>query len=70
MAPRRPGLSCAARLQEVCHVESPEPSPLLALVTVCAGALLAVSPRGAAAEAAAPAAHTARHGPTARPKST
>ncbi len=45
---------------------------LLALVTVCAGALLAVKPAGgadAAAEAAAPAAHTARHGPTARPKS-
>ena len=45
---------------------------LLALVTVCAGALLAAKPAGgadAAAEAAAPAAHTARHSPTARPKS-
>src|SRR5437879_12502822 len=45
---------------------------LLALVTVCAGALLAVKPAGgadAAAQASAPAAHTARHGPTARPRS-
>src|SRR5437660_11373320 len=45
---------------------------LLALATVCAGALLAVKPAGgadAAAQASAPAAHTARHGPTARPRS-
>src|SRR5467141_5012694 len=45
---------------------------LLALVTVSAGALLAVRPAcgaDAAAQAAAPAAHSARHGPTARPKS-
>src|SRR5947207_2530111 len=45
---------------------------LLALATVCAGALLAVKPAGgadAAAQASAPAAHTARHGPTARPTS-
>src|SRR5437762_13443149 len=45
---------------------------LLALATVCAGALLAVKPAGgadAAAQASAPAAHTARHGPAARPTS-
>src|SRR2546430_10427932 len=45
---------------------------LLALATVGAGALLAVKPAGgadAAAQASAPAAHTARHGPTARPGS-
>src|SRR6267154_4084443 len=45
---------------------------LLALATVCAGALLAVKPAGgadAAAQASPPAAHTARHGPAARPKS-
>src|SRR5438046_10437285 len=41
---------------------------LLALVAVGAGALLAGRP-AVGAEAAAPAAHTARHGPTARPKS-
>src|SRR5438270_320569 len=44
---------------------------VLALVAGCAGTLLAQEPAGgadAAAQAAAPAAHTARHGPAARPK--
>src|SRR2546421_9832773 len=44
---------------------------VLALVAGCAGTLLAQEPAGgadAAAQAGAPPAHTARHGPAARPK--
>src|SRR2546423_14942309 len=44
---------------------------VLALVAGCAGTLLAQEPAGgadAAAQAGAPAAHTPRHGPAARPQ--